>query len=195
MLAGFLCVGTSCSGGGETGSAVTALKSAAEEAMGLLAGEGKPAEYSALSGRLKQMAAEVPNPGSLKADDKVIFDTAAQRAQALQEVVDLFGATAEIKALFTSDSVALVRGSFLRQRSPELEAKLDTVAEKILKDTECGQFSDEMNRLTATPRCGTGAAPRQCLQCSHQRHHSSQPQPERGPAVREPQRTVEPDPV
>lgn len=119
--------------------------------MTLLAGEAKPAEYSALSGRLKQMAARVPNPGSLKADDKEIFDTAAQRAQALQEVVDLFGATAEIKALFTSDSVALVRASFLRQRSPELEAKLDTVAEKILKDTACGQFSDEMNRLTAKP--------------------------------------------
>jgi hypothetical protein len=160
LLAGFLCVGADCLGSSKGAvSGISALKSEAEKAIPLLAGEAKPAEYSALSGRLKQMAAEVPNPAGLKDDEKAVMNTADQTANALQEIFDLFGATESIKKLISPDSVTLVRGWFLRQHSPEFEAKMDQVAEKVLTDTTCGLFSDEMSRLTArptfTPRPGT----------------------------------------
>lgn len=160
LLAGFLCVGADCLG--ETKAAAKglgALKSESEKALPLFADQAKPGEYSALANKLKQMKAEVPNPGSLTADEKEILDTADQRAQALQGIFDLFGATEDIKKFITKDSVSLVQGSFVRQPSQAFEAKMDQVAEKILTDTTCGLFSDEMTKLTArptfTPRPGT----------------------------------------
>lgn len=164
LLAGFLLVGTSCGGGAaEVGSSVQALKGAGEDAMRLLSSEAKPAEYSALSDRLTKMAAEVPDPGGLKADEKEILDTAAQRAQALQEIARMLGVADSVKALFTQDAVTLVRGQ-LRPlpHSAQFETNLDEAAGKILKEATCDAFANEMNaqnpQPTFTPRPGTAPA-------------------------------------
>lgn len=156
FLAAFLTVGASCT---PVKDAMAALKGHTDEATNLLTRPADPAEFSALSSRLKGTIKEVPDNASLTQAEKQQFENSAQTADVLQEIAEIFELADNIKALISKDSVLLVGGSFRQNPSDEFAAMLEKAAQNILKDTACSMFYDEMNAVSPMPAStvpGTG---------------------------------------
>jgi hypothetical protein len=57
----------------------------------------------------------------------------------------------DVKGLIGSDSVTLVRGSFLRNPSEAFQVKMEEAGTAILKETSCSAFANEMNASSSQP--------------------------------------------
>ena len=124
------------------------VRSGTDEAVVLMGRAAEPEEYRSLSTKLDGLVAEVP-AGALSADEQRTLNQATQHAAALKELALMLGASDEAADAISADAVELVTGSLRRESSTDFQQRLNTTAQRLLKDTTCSLFADAMSGESA----------------------------------------------
>ncbi|WMY78016.1 hypothetical protein [Citricoccus sp. I39-566] len=132
-------------------SALAPLRSGAEDAARLIDRTADPAELTNMSTRLDELLRQAPEAASLSASEQATVRLAAQRSALLKAVVTMLGASDEVIESISADAVELVSGSLILQPSRAFKHHLDTVAQRILKDTTCSLIADQYSALSSGP--------------------------------------------
>ncbi|MCT9625614.1 hypothetical protein HWD94_10805 [Pseudarthrobacter equi] len=135
-----------------------------DDAGRLAKGSGRATELSRVSGQFDDMLKRLPSNSTLSSADRAAVQRAAEQIRMAREIANGLGVSEDVTRLINQDTLDLVklsRRALTGGMTPTLQRRLESVSQKVLKETTCHLMITYMPRRTtgATAPAAPGTGP------------------------------------